>query len=112
MFLALLCVFLRPSRIKSFTLRPLASWSVCCSKHLDRRRNDSLFGWVGWGAQRLLVGALRQHCDNHAMTERFQLVAPYQPAGDQPAAIARLIDGFEAGVAQQTLLGEIGRAHV
>src|SRR3546814_2732080 len=42
------------------------------------------------------------------MTERVQLVAPYQPAGDQPAAIARLIDGFEAGVAQQTLLGVTG----
>jgi excinuclease ABC subunit B len=42
------------------------------------------------------------------MTERFQLIAPYQPAGDQPAAIARLIDAFEAGVAQQTLLGVTG----
>ena len=42
------------------------------------------------------------------MSERFQLVAPYQPAGEQPQAIARLIDGFEAGLAQQTLLGVTG----
>jgi len=42
------------------------------------------------------------------MTQRFQLVAPYQPAGDQPAAITRLIAAFEAGVAQQTLLGVTG----
>jgi len=42
------------------------------------------------------------------MTDRFQLVAPYSPAGDQPQAIARLIEGFEAGVAQQTLLGVTG----
>ena len=38
----------------------------------------------------------------------FQLVAPYQPAGDQPAAIEALVNGFESGVAQQTLLGVTG----
>ena len=42
------------------------------------------------------------------MNERFQLVAPYTPAGDQPEAIRRLIAGFDAGVAQQTLLGVTG----
>ncbi|HEX5754776.1 MAG TPA: excinuclease ABC subunit UvrB, partial [Arenimonas sp.] len=42
------------------------------------------------------------------MTDRFQLDAPFQPAGDQPAAIARLIEGFEAGLAHQTLLGVTG----
>ena len=41
-------------------------------------------------------------------SERFKLVAPYQPAGDQPAAIRRLVDGFEAGLAHQTLLGVTG----
>ncbi len=38
----------------------------------------------------------------------FQLVAPYEPAGDQPQAIAALIDGFESGLAKQTLLGVTG----
>jgi excinuclease ABC subunit B len=42
------------------------------------------------------------------MTERFQLVSPYRPAGDQPPAIDALVRGFEAGVAQQTLLGVTG----
>jgi len=42
------------------------------------------------------------------MAERFELVAPYQPAGDQPQAIARLIAGFESGLARQTLLGVTG----
>ncbi len=42
------------------------------------------------------------------MSERFQLVSPYKPAGDQPAAIARLVDSFQAGLAQQTLLGVTG----
>jgi excinuclease ABC subunit B len=42
------------------------------------------------------------------MTDRFQLAAPYQPAGDQPQAIQRLADGFESGLAAQTLLGVTG----
>ena len=42
------------------------------------------------------------------MTDRLQLVAPYQPAGDQPQAIERLSAGFEAGLAAQTLLGVTG----
>jgi len=43
-----------------------------------------------------------------SMTDRFQLVSPYQPAGDQPLAIKRLAEGFEAGLAAQTLLGVTG----
>ncbi|KAF1689471.1 excinuclease ABC subunit UvrB [Pseudoxanthomonas taiwanensis] len=42
------------------------------------------------------------------MSERFELVAPYAPAGDQPQAIARLVEGFEAGLARQVLLGVTG----
>ncbi|WP_395683822.1 excinuclease ABC subunit UvrB [Dokdonella sp.] len=42
------------------------------------------------------------------MTDRFQLVSPFKPSGDQPAAIERLTAGFEAGLAQQTLLGVTG----
>ncbi|MDQ2971387.1 MAG: excinuclease ABC subunit UvrB [Rhodanobacteraceae bacterium] len=40
--------------------------------------------------------------------DRFQLVAPYRPAGDQPQAIAKLIEGFQSGLAAQTLLGVTG----
>jgi excinuclease ABC subunit B len=38
----------------------------------------------------------------------FQLALPFQPAGDQPEAIARLVQGVEDGVAFQTLLGVTG----
>src|SRR5688572_22379159 len=38
----------------------------------------------------------------------FELIAPYTPAGDQPQAIAKLIAGFESGLARQTLLGVTG----
>ena len=41
-------------------------------------------------------------------SDRFELVAPYEPAGDQPDAIRRLTAGFEAGLAHQTLLGVTG----
>ncbi|BCT92987.1 UvrABC system protein B [Lysobacter helvus] len=39
---------------------------------------------------------------------KFQLVAPYTPAGDQPQAIEKLVQGFESGLAKQTLLGVTG----
>ena len=38
----------------------------------------------------------------------FQLVAPYQPAGDQPAAIEKLVEGLLADRPHQTLLGVTG----
>jgi excinuclease ABC subunit B len=38
----------------------------------------------------------------------FRLKSDYQPAGDQPAAIAGLIDGLRSGLAHQTLLGVTG----
>jgi excinuclease ABC subunit B len=38
----------------------------------------------------------------------FQLVSPFRPAGDQPQAIAALIDGLRAGRRQQVLMGVTG----
>jgi len=38
----------------------------------------------------------------------FKLVAPYEPAGDQPQAIAKLTDGIISGAKHQTLLGVTG----
>ncbi len=38
----------------------------------------------------------------------FQLKGGFKPSGDQPAAIAKLIEGIEAGLAHQTLLGVTG----
>ncbi len=38
----------------------------------------------------------------------FQLVSKFKPAGDQPAAIRQLVDGIDAGMACQTLLGVTG----
>lgn len=38
----------------------------------------------------------------------FELQAPYRPTGDQPEAIAQLVDGVRAGKRQQVLLGATG----
>ncbi len=44
------------------------------------------------------------------MTERipFRLQADFEPAGDQPQAIAKLLGGLDSGMAHQTLLGVTG----
>ena len=38
----------------------------------------------------------------------FNLQTRFQPAGDQPTAIAQLVEGLEAGLSHQTLLGVTG----
>jgi excinuclease ABC subunit B len=42
------------------------------------------------------------------LSKPFRVNSPFQPAGDQPAAIAALVGGIEAGLAAQTLLGVTG----
>jgi excinuclease ABC subunit B len=39
---------------------------------------------------------------------KFQLYGDYKPAGDQPEAIEKLVDGLTSGLAHQTLLGVTG----
>jgi excinuclease ABC subunit B len=38
----------------------------------------------------------------------FQLQAPFKPTGDQPEAIATLVDGVKQGMKNQVLLGATG----
>ncbi|MEO0009737.1 MAG: excinuclease ABC subunit UvrB [candidate division WOR-3 bacterium] len=42
------------------------------------------------------------------MQERFRLRAPFQPAGDQPEAIERLVEFIQSGAKYSTLLGVTG----
>ncbi|WP_313488031.1 DEAD/DEAH box helicase family protein, partial [Stutzerimonas kunmingensis] len=39
---------------------------------------------------------------------KFELVTRFKPAGDQPEAIRQMIEGIEAGLSHQTLLGVTG----
>ena len=43
-----------------------------------------------------------------SQSKHFKVVSPYQPAGDQPQAIKKLVAGLEAGLAGLTLLGVTG----
>ncbi len=44
----------------------------------------------------------------HDLSYPFQVVSDYEPAGDQPNAIKILVEGVQAGLAHQTLLGVTG----
>ena len=40
--------------------------------------------------------------------EKFKLVSPYSPTGDQPEAIDKLVEGIKRGDKEQVLLGVTG----
>jgi excinuclease ABC subunit B len=42
------------------------------------------------------------------MASRFRVDAPFKPAGDQPEAIAKLVEGVQSGLTQQVLAGVTG----
>jgi excinuclease ABC subunit B len=42
------------------------------------------------------------------MASRFRVDAPFKPAGDQPKAIAKLVEGVQSGLTQQVLAGVTG----
>ncbi|TOQ68710.1 excinuclease ABC subunit B [Vibrio parahaemolyticus] len=42
------------------------------------------------------------------MSKVYELVSEYQPSGDQPTAIKQLLEGLDAGLAHQALLGVTG----
>lgn len=42
------------------------------------------------------------------MSKEFKLCSRFEPAGDQPTAIAAMVDGLESGLLHQTLLGVTG----
>ena len=42
------------------------------------------------------------------MSKKFKLETDYQPTGDQPEAIKKLVDGINDGLMHQTLLGVTG----
>jgi excinuclease ABC subunit B len=57
---------------------------------------------------RQAAGKHRQPVEYTVMDQKFKLVSPFQPAGDQPQAIAGLVRGLQAGYPDQVLLGVTG----
>jgi excinuclease ABC subunit B len=43
-----------------------------------------------------------------SLDQRFRLLSPFRPTGDQPQAIARIVEGIRAGARHQVLLGVTG----
>ncbi len=43
------------------------------------------------------------------MKDQFELVSPYQPQGDQPKAIEKIVKGIKEGKQHQVLLGATER---
>ena len=73
------------------------------------------FAWItviSDNTQSLSVGHHRSlhhgSCQPLLMTKSFELVCSFQPAGDQPEAILRLVEGLQDGEAGLTLLGVTG----
>lgn len=52
--------------------------------------------------------SFRDKFKRNAMVDQFKLESTFSPAGDQPAAIASLIEGLQDGLHAQTLLGVTG----
>ena len=46
------------------------------------------------------------------MTKEFQIVSEFSPAGDQPQAISKLVQGINSGLLNQTLLGVTGSGRI
>ncbi|UPM43510.1 excinuclease ABC subunit UvrB [Halocatena salina] len=46
--------------------------------------------------------------DRPDLNRRFRVDAPFEPAGDQPSAIEQLVEGYQNGATEQTLLGVTG----
>src|SRR4051812_19759302 len=42
------------------------------------------------------------------MAPRFDLQSPFAPAGDQPKAIAQLVEGVQTSLSEQVLMGVTG----
>jgi len=53
-------------------------------------------------------GGVPAMADSSPKDGRFRVVSEYEPQGDQPEAIRKLVEGLEAGVKHQTLLGATG----
>ncbi|MGI6217275.1 MAG: excinuclease ABC subunit UvrB [Coriobacteriales bacterium] len=51
---------------------------------------------------------MREYLSRGRFDKKFEVVSPYEPAGDQPKAIEELAKGIEDGLRYQTLLGVTG----
>src|SRR5579883_1658239 len=79
------------------------------TRHRDEARGRPSTHAPAWLARAYglrFVRSVARVCDS--MASQFQLTSQFEPKGDQPQAIAQLIDGLERGEKHQVLLGITG----
>src|SRR5262245_29896218 len=93
----------------------LPSALSCATRPVSATVGEGLTRWT-----RFETGRLTGHRRDAISTTRelflmtdstatgFAITADYTPAGDQPQAIAELVDGLRSGLTHQTLLGVTG----
>src|SRR5690606_15905953 len=60
------------------------------------------------GSRNVTIGVPAGPQFPEVVMSQFELVTRFKPAGDQPEAIRQMIEGIEAGLSHQTLLGVTG----
>src|SRR5215210_2873603 len=89
----------------------ISGWCACpaCPSYPFRLNSGRVC--FRWEVCRLREGSRRntgKAIFSPMTTQRFEVVAPFEPAGDQPKAIAELTAGLQRGDKYQTLLGVTG----
>src|SRR5690606_35287761 len=76
---------------------------------INRERGRVRVRWSCiWAGLRCYDGGCSSDPWTFPVMTHFKLQTRFKPAGDQPVAIARLVEGLEAGLSHQTLLGVTG----
>ena len=90
-------------------LRPLGHLSATCISIPQKSVFVNIFLWFSYCIlmRFLLKLNVNDFCEVFVM-DKFELVSPFEPSGDQPQAIEKLVSGLEHGEKFQTLLGVTG----
>lgn len=58
--------------------------------------------------QDILIRLIYKPLGKGSFMDKFHLVSPFKPSGDQPQAIEQIVNGINSGMKEQTLLGVTG----
>src|SRR4030095_6771353 len=93
----------------------LPSAFSCATRPVRATVGEGLTRWTRFETGRLTAAPRRWESTTRELflmsdstATQFAITADYTPAGDQPQAIAQLVDGLQSGLTHQTLLGVTG----
>ena len=79
-----------------------------CEDHTQLEREESMHTDYEQDHLRDIDPDHYEGSDPDLAKKRFDIQAPFEPAGDQPTAITELVEGLRAGEKHQVLLGATG----